>query len=83
LRFLELVTGVKEPNISAWRRRTVGDLTSALRFNDGSRKAPSLPDTNGQYSLSQYGISQLPKPVAPTSNQKMPRQEPGTRPHIS
>jgi phospholipase C len=83
LRFLELVTGVKEPNISQWRRRTVGDLTSALRFTDTRKNPPSLPDTNGQYSLAQYEISQLPKPVAPTSNQKMPRQEPGTRPHIS
>jgi phospholipase C len=32
LRFLERVTGVREPNISAWRRRTFGDLTSALAF---------------------------------------------------
>ncbi|MCC3778755.1 alkaline phosphatase family protein, partial [Streptomyces sp. UNOB3_S3] len=30
LRFLEQITGVREPNISAWRRRTFGDLTSAL-----------------------------------------------------
>ncbi|MEU1449200.1 alkaline phosphatase family protein [Streptomyces mirabilis] len=32
LRFLERVTGVREPNISDWRRRTFGDLTSALAF---------------------------------------------------
>jgi phospholipase C len=30
LRFLERLTGVEEPNISQWRRRTFGDLTSAL-----------------------------------------------------
>ncbi|WP_329139324.1 phospholipase [Streptomyces sp. NBC_01476] len=83
LRFLEAVTGVKETNISQWRRRTVGDLTSAFRFGDRTRKAPALPDTNGQYSLAQYEVSQLPKPAAPTSNQRMPRQEPGSRPHIS
>ena len=83
LRFLEAVTGVKEPNISKWRRNTLGDLTSAFRFGDGSKKAPALPDTNAQYSLAQYEAGQLPLPVAPTSNQTMPRQEPGTRPHIS
>jgi phospholipase C len=35
--FLEAVTGVREPNISDWRRRTFGDLTSAFRFGDGRR----------------------------------------------
>src|ERR1700729_790346 len=29
-RLLELVTGVANPNITAWRRQTVGDFTSAL-----------------------------------------------------
>ncbi|MFJ9032712.1 alkaline phosphatase family protein [Streptomyces sp. NPDC102274] len=83
LRFLEAVTGVKETNISEWRRRTVGDLTSAFRFHDASKKAPSLPGTNSRYNLAQYEASQLPLPVAPTSNQRMPRQEPGKRPHTS
>jgi phospholipase C len=82
LRFLEKITGVREPNISDWRRRTVGDLTSAFRFNDASHHAPSLPDTNGQYNLSQYEISQFPPPVAPTKNERLPRQEPGHRPKI-
>ena len=46
LRFLERITGVKETNISDWRRATVGDLTSAFRFND-FQDAPTLPDTQG------------------------------------
>ncbi|KIF75996.1 phospholipase C [Streptomyces sp. 150FB] len=83
LRFLEAVTGVKEPNISKWRRNNTGDLTSAFRFNDASRKAPSLPGTTGPYNLAQYEVGQLPKPSVPPVNQSMPRQEPGTRPHIS
>ncbi|WP_055639145.1 alkaline phosphatase family protein, partial [Streptomyces griseoruber] len=33
LRFLERVTGVEEPQISAWRRTAFGDLTSAFRFS--------------------------------------------------
>jgi phospholipase C len=82
LRFLELITGVEETNISQWRRRTVGDLTSAFRFNEPRRHAPSLPGTNGQYNLSQLEASTLPMPVAPTSDQQMPSQEPGHRPQV-
>ena len=32
LQFLENLTGVAEPNITAWRRKTFGDLTSAFGF---------------------------------------------------
>ena len=32
LQFLEKFTGVAEPNISDWRRKTFGDLTAAFRF---------------------------------------------------
>ena len=48
LRFLERLTGVPIPNISAWRRATFGDLTSAFgaaaarRKELGGRK-PALP----------------------------------------
>jgi phospholipase C len=82
LRFLEKVTGVAETNISEWRRRTVGDLTSAFRFDDASRGVPPLPGTNGPYNLSQYEASKLPMPVAPTTGQQLPRQEPGRRPQV-
>ncbi|WP_329454985.1 alkaline phosphatase family protein [Streptomyces sp. NBC_01497] len=83
LRLLEKITGVREPNISQWRRRKVGDLTSAFRFSDTTKKFPALPDTSGQYNLAQYEVSQLPKPTTPPATQTMPRQEPGTRPHVS
>jgi phospholipase C len=64
LQFLEKVTGVTEPNISAWRRQTFGDLTSAFRF--GSRaQPPTLPDTHGSLLLSEYEVSQLPAPTPP------------------
>ena len=39
LRFLEVLTGVREPNISDGRRKTFGDLASALRTDD-ARSAP-------------------------------------------
>jgi phospholipase C len=83
LKFLELITGVQEPNISAWRRKTVGDLTSAFRFNKPNLDPPALPDTTGQYNLAQYEIANLPLPAQPGRAQTMPVQEPGTRHRIS
>ncbi|HEV7731336.1 MAG TPA: phospholipase C, phosphocholine-specific [Candidatus Binatia bacterium] len=44
IRFLEERFGVAEPNISAWRRTVLGDLTSAFDFNHPNRKPfPTLP----------------------------------------
>lgn len=47
LRFLETRFGVKEPNISAWRRTVCGDLTACFDFSTPDRDAAgfSLPDT--------------------------------------
>jgi phospholipase C len=46
IRFLEARFGVKEPNISAWRRAVCGDLMSAFDFRTPNRKAlPPLPAT--------------------------------------
>ncbi|MBF6052189.1 phospholipase C [Streptomyces eurocidicus] len=73
VRFLERWTGVREPNVSAWRRTVCGDLTSAFDFTRG-RPLPSvtapggIPPFTGRWS---------PEPPA---EQRMPRQEPGTRP---
>jgi phospholipase C len=82
LRFLEQITGVVESNISDWRRQTVGDLTSVFRFDSTDLNPPALPDTNGQYNLSQYEINTFPLPPVPTTNQQLPMQEPGTRPRL-
>jgi phospholipase C len=43
LRFLETRFGVEVPNLSAWRRNTVGDLTSAFNFKSPDQSIPSLP----------------------------------------
>ena len=40
LQFLERRFGVREPNISAWRRAVCGDLTSAFDFANPSPSAP-------------------------------------------
>ncbi len=43
IRFLEIVTGVVEPNISQWRRALCGDLTSAFDFTTTVFSLPELP----------------------------------------
>jgi phospholipase C len=79
LRFLERFTGVREPNISDWRRKTFGDLTSLLRFGQASSQSPVLPDTGGPLRLAKFEAENLPKPVLPEKEQGFPRQEPGQR----
>jgi phospholipase C len=79
LQFLEKSTGVREPNISDWRRRTFGDMTSALRFGDTRKDAPPLPDTSGPLRLAEYESTFLSKPAFPTSDQKPPEQEKNRR----
>ncbi|HEX3899788.1 MAG TPA: alkaline phosphatase family protein [Mycobacteriales bacterium] len=44
LQFLETRFGIEVPNISAWRRKTVGNLTSTLFTNPHDAKLPKLPD---------------------------------------
>ncbi|MFG1812552.1 phosphocholine-specific phospholipase C [Kribbella sp. NPDC049174] len=73
IRFLERWTGVREPNISSWRRTACGDLTSAFDF-DRSYRQPSV-DAPGP----------VPAPIerwkpTPPADQAVPQQEPGHRP---
>ena len=72
LRFLELVTGVQEPNISAWRRQVAGDLTSGFDFAHPDFTRPTLP------SVSNVMCSGMAPPVP--STQSIPAQETGSRP---
>ncbi|MEU1820076.1 phosphocholine-specific phospholipase C [Streptomyces roseifaciens] len=81
LRFLEVWTGVREPNISAWRRRTFGDLTSAFGFTDKAPRPPRLPaDTKEQLDEARWKVAHLPKPTLPGARQQPPEQEKGSRP---
>ncbi|MEH6377032.1 phospholipase C, phosphocholine-specific [Streptomyces sp. KLMMK] len=80
LRFLEVWTGVREPNISAWRRRTFGDLTSAFGFTDKAPRPPRLPaDTKAQLDEARWKVAHLPKPTLPGARQQPPEQEKGSR----
>jgi phospholipase C len=82
LRFLEWFTGVREPNISAWRRSAFGDLTSALRLSQPPSTHPTQFPGVDQEVRRAGATDQLPKPVVPPSPQTRPGQTPGTKPQI-
>jgi phospholipase C len=84
LQFLEKFTGVREPNISQWRRDTFGDLTSVFRFGDNKKyQKPELPDyPQWELNLAKYEAAHLPKPKLPGASQSMPTQEKGTRKEV-
>ncbi len=80
IRFMERRFGVREPNISAWRRRTCGDLTSAFDFDQQPRRFPHLPNPGGSSATALLQeCAALPAPAVP-KHQTLPKQEPGTRP---
>jgi phospholipase C len=80
IRFLERRFGVREPNISAWRRAVSGDLTSAFDFAGGGRdeRPPRLPDT-AAYAPPDRERHADYRP-APPATPSLPAQEPGLRP---
>ena len=79
IRMLERRFGVREPQISAWRRRTCGDLWSCFDFSRPDYSIPALPSTAAgaveAKRLCSSGIVALP-PVLPGGP---PAQEPGTK----
>ena len=83
LQFLERITGVREPNISDWRRKTFGDLTSAFRFDQPAAGSPVLPDTGGLLHLASYAAANLPAPPIPGAQQQAPSQEKGKRKRVT
>ncbi|MDI5962434.1 phosphocholine-specific phospholipase C [Streptantibioticus silvisoli] len=78
LRFLENWTGVKETNISAWRRTVCGDLMSAFDFTTANTTFPSLPDTAALVTAcdAEQSLPAAEPPATPVA----PVQEAGTRP---
>jgi phospholipase C len=81
LRFLETRFGAEVPNLSAWRRATVGDLTSALNFKNSDPSIPNLPftlpaipQTIQQCAANLAGTT----PYTVPSTQALPTQEAGT-----
>ena len=74
LQLLELITGVAEPNVSAWRRQTFGDFTSALGFSP-ARRFPALPATKPDFFTAEQEVETLPAATFPGADQTPPVQE--------
>ena len=81
LRFLETRFGAEVPNLSAWRRTAVGDMTAAFNFTKPDVSIPALPSTVADIpqvlteclaNLAGFTPYQLPAP------QTSPTQEAGT-----
>ena len=87
IRLLEERFGIHCPNISAWRRGAVGDLTSTLNLKGSDTSVPALPATSENGPVvsaecpdNQQITSLLAPPPALTvpTQQALPTQEPGT-----
>src|SRR3546814_17133142 len=77
LQFLERITGVREPNITDWRRETFGDLTSVFRFDQPAGRPPVLPGTDEMLALARNNVAILPDPPIPQPKQRVPVQGTG------
>jgi phospholipase C len=81
LRFLETLLGAEVPNLSAWRRATVGDLTSAFNFKSPDQSIPNLPSTlQGDRQAISQCVANLAGfvPYTVPATQALPNQESGT-----
>ncbi|WP_369179912.1 phosphocholine-specific phospholipase C [Streptomyces mutabilis] len=78
IRFMERRFGVREPNISPWRRAVCGDLTSAFDFSRKDSRPARLPDTDS-YEPPDRERHPDYRPTPP-ADPDMPRQERGLRP---
>jgi phospholipase C len=81
LRFLETRFGAEVPNLSAWRRTAVGDLTTAFNFKNPDQSIPSLPVTlQGDAQAIQECAANLAgtTPFVVPATQTLPTQESGT-----
>jgi phospholipase C len=80
IRFIERRFGVVEPQISAWRRRTCGDLWECFDFASPDYSFPALPGTAAGASTTADACAHRPPAAPPALNGRLPVQEPGTRP---
>jgi phospholipase C len=78
IRLIEARFGVREPNISAWRRKTCGDLTSAFRFSSRPARFPrhnpalTLAAAEAGLLTAQREVRDNPRPVVPALNEPLP-----------
>jgi phospholipase C len=80
IRFIEARFGVLEPNISAWRRQTCGDLTTAFRFAQRPSAYPGyhtrlrLAAAEAALLTAQREVNDNPAPQIPAVNEPLPTQ---------
>ena len=80
LQFLAAWTRVKPVNITPWRASVTGDLTAAFDFQHPDFSIPrNIPTLDQTWALTQLTGGSTTPPAE--GDQKMPSQEPGTRPH--
>jgi phospholipase C len=80
LRFLAAWTGVQPVNVTSWRESVTGDLTSAFDFQHPDFSIPgNIPTLEQTWKLTRLKGGSTTPPAE--GHQKMPAQEPGTRPH--
>ena len=80
LRFLAAWTGVQPVNVTPWRASVTGDLTGAFDFQHPDFSVPrNIPTLDQTWALTQLTGGSTTPPAE--GDQKMPAQEPGTRPH--
>jgi phospholipase C len=75
IRFLEVVTGVEEPNISAWRRAVCGDLTSCFDFESFDPDVPRLPSTSELTKIADAETALPPATPPAAGTQHRPKPE--------
>ncbi|AOB30844.1 phospholipase [Bordetella sp. H567] len=82
LMFLEKRFGVKEPQISQYRRTVCGDLTSAFNFeNPNNEPLPTLNGTSTKTQVDALTAAQQNAPkITPPTTPSMPAQATGVRP---
>ncbi|MFD5545343.1 phosphocholine-specific phospholipase C [Streptomyces goshikiensis] len=77
IRFMEKRFGVREPNISPWRRAVCGDLTSAFDFQRADASPAALPSTAG-YVPPDHNTHPSYVPTPPATG-TLPAQEAGSK----
>jgi phospholipase C len=79
IRLIETRFGVREPNISAWRRKNCGDLTAAFRFGDRPASWPRrderlrLAAAQADLHAARLQVRDNPRPAVPPANAPLPR----------
>jgi phospholipase C len=79
IRLLEKVTGVTSQNLTAWRRKVVGDFGTALGTVPSAR-IPRLPATTKELAQAEEQVVRFKLPPIPKRKQSFPVQGRGNKP---